>query len=120
MTPAGVHGAKPFAILAHAPGGDRAEAVDVLAGIDRVEDALLGIGAERLRQRRLDENAVVLRILVEAVDDGEHGRERGRPRQPLEVHAHAGVFGRLQLVADVDLGCRVVADEHDRERGRAA
>ena len=64
---------EPFAVLHDAARRDRAEAVDVLAGIDRVEHSLLGVGAQRFRQRRLDENAVVLRVLVEAVDDGEQG-----------------------------------------------
>src|SRR5207344_2712984 len=33
---------------------------------------------------------------------------------------HPGFLGRLELVADVDRRCGVVADEHDRERGRTA
>ena len=35
------------------------------------------------------------------------------------MHAHAGILGRLELVPHINLGGGVVADEHDRERGRA-
>ena len=46
--------------------------------------------------------------------------ERGRRRQPLEIGAQAGLARRLQLAADVDLGRRIVADEHDAQAGRPA
>ncbi len=50
------------------PDVDRVEAVDVLAEIDRAEDFLL---LEVARQRRLDEDAVDFRIVVEPVDQVE-------------------------------------------------
>ena len=48
-------------VLHHQPDVDRREPVDVLLRSDGVEDALRGIGAHRLRQRRLHEDAVVHR-----------------------------------------------------------
>ena len=33
---------------------------------------------------------------------------------------HAGGLGRLALGADIDLARRILADQHDREAGRAA
>jgi hypothetical protein len=97
-----------------------AEAVDVLARVDRVEHLLLGVCAEGFRQRRLDQNAVELGVDVEAAHRGQQSSERGRPRQPLQMHSHSGILCGFQLVADVDLRSRIVAHEHDREGRRPA
>src|SRR6185436_2245145 len=66
------------------------------------------------------ENAVDRGVLVEAPDDLERGGQRRGRWQPLVRNAHPGFLGRLELVADVDRRCGVVADEHDRECGRTA
>ena len=101
MTPAGVQGAKP---RDSARGGrlDRAEAVDVLSGIDRVEHLLLGVRADRLRQRRLHENAVDVAILVEAPTTASVSASVA-VRAGARLDPHAGFLGRLELVAHVDL-----------------
>ena len=57
---------------------------------------------------------------VEPLDQREQIVERGRRRQPLQVDPQAGLAARLDLVADVDLRRRVVADENDAEAGRTA
>ena len=40
--------------------------------------------------------------------------------QPFEVRADAGLARRLQLAPDVQLGRRVVADQHERDAGRTS
>ena len=52
-------GREARAVLHEPADVDRMEAVHVLCGIERVEDALLGVGAHRVGQRDLDEDAVV-------------------------------------------------------------
>jgi hypothetical protein len=96
------------------------EAVDVLVGIDGVEHALRRVLSHRRRQRRLHEDAVVRDAAVQAIDEGQQVVERGGRRQPLQVDPQSGVGAGLHLVADVDFGRRILADEHDAEAGRAS
>ena len=60
------------------------------------------------------------RALVQPLDERQRVGERRVLGQPLQVGAEARLAARLELVADVDLGGRVVADQHDAEAGRPA
>src|SRR5712691_9225211 len=97
---------------------DRRQPVDILPGRNRIEHALLGIGAHRFGQRRLHEDAVVRGAPVQTIDERQRLGDRRRRRQPLEIRAKADLAPRLQLVADVHLGCRVLAHKYDAETRR--
>ena len=90
------------------------EAVDVLFGLDRL-DHLLGVDLRR--QRQLHEDAVDLRIGIELADDVQELGLARRRRQRMVEGAHPRLEGVADLVADVDLARRVVADENDGEAG---
>ena len=119
MTPDGVHGDERRAVLHQPADVDRVKAVDVLV---------------RARSRR---TRAARRPAPIAAGSGDCTRmpscaslrfsrsttrqqlvERRRRRQPLEIGAQPGLGRRLQLVADVDLRRRIVADEHDAEARR--
>src|SRR5512138_561028 len=96
---------------------DRRQSVDVLLWRDGIEDALVGPGTHRLRQRRLNEDAVMRIAAIQLFDERDGVRNAGCCRQAFEVCTKAYVCSRLQLVADVHLGRRVLADQHDAETG---
>ena len=91
--------------------------VDVLGRIDRVEDLLRGALPHRGRQRRLDEDAVVCVARVQPLDQRQQLVERRVGRQPLQIDPQTGIGPGAHLVADVDLGRGIFADEHDAEAG---
>ena len=62
MTPDGVHGASVARPCTSRPTLCGMKAVDVLGGIDRVEDLLRGVLAHRRRERRLHEDPVAVRV----------------------------------------------------------
>src|SRR5262245_22095604 len=97
---------------------DRRQPVYVLLRRDRIEYALLGPGAHRLRQRRLNEDAVMGIAAIEPFDERDgFGHGRGR-RQAFEVRTKPDLSARLELVANVNFRCRVVAHEHDAKTRR--
>ena len=106
------------AVLDQPPDVDRAEAVDVLVRIDGLEHGHLGVRAERRRQRRLHQDAVVRGAGVQAPHLAEDVLERGGRRQADQVDRQAGLAAGADLVANVDLGRRIRADQHDAERRR--
>ena len=85
------------------------KAVDVLGGIDGVEQ---GLGIDLRGQRQLDQNAVDLVAPVELGDELEHllGGDGGRRRDEVAIDAKLGAG--LHLVADVDLRRGHVAHQH--------
>ena len=107
-------------VLHEIPDVDGMKPVDVLRGIERIEHASLGVGAHRLRQRRLHQDAVVDVASIQPIDDGEQLLERCRGRQALEVCSQSRLARRLHLAAHVDLRRRIVADEDDPQTRRTS
>ena len=103
---------EPRAAEVEAAGVHRVEPVDVLRGIDRLDHlGLVEVG----RQRQLDEDPV---DGVVGVQLGEELKElvlRRVRREPKVVRVDADGRRGLVLAGDVDVGGRVVADEHGRE-----
>ncbi len=93
-------------------GTDRAEAVDVLGRIDRRDHR---IGIDMVRKRELDQDPVDPVVGSELGDQGQQLVLRSVARQPVVDRLHAGLFAGAVLVGDVDLGGRVVADDHRRQ-----
>ena len=106
------------AVLHQASDVDRVKPVHVFGGIQRVEDALLGVRAHGRRQRTLNENPVVHVAPVETLDECQQRFDARRGRQTLDVGAQSGLARRLQLAADVEMGRRVIADQHQGKAGR--
>jgi hypothetical protein len=88
------------------------QSVDVLDRVDRSHHVRF---VDLLRQRRLDEDAVDLLVLVELAHQREQVVLGRHGRQPVVDRLDAGRLGCLVLEADVDLGGRIVTDEHCRE-----
>src|SRR5262249_49736312 len=105
-----------------AGGGEEAdiagvEAIDVFFGRDSEEDALR---VDLLRQRELDEDAVDFGAGVELAYQREElfGGDGSGRADGLVVNAEfVRGFG---FAANVDLRCRVIADENDAQTGWAA
>ncbi len=70
------------------------------------------------RQRGLDKNAVDLRPLVQAAKDGEQIALRDAGGRSDFFAVNAQFAASFFFMADVDLGRRIVADEHHGETGR--
>ena len=64
-------------------------------------------------QRQLHEDAVHGRIVVQLIDQAQDFLFRGVGRQVVVARFNAGVFAAAALVPDVDLRCRVAADQND-------
>src|SRR5678815_3344355 len=92
---------------------DRRQPVYVLLWRDGVEHALLGPGAHRLRQRRLNKDAVVGVAAIEPFDERDRFGYGGGRRQTFEVRSKPNLGASLEFVANVDFGRRIVAHEHD-------
>jgi len=97
------------------PGVVRMQSIDVLGGIDGVDDRL---SMQRFRQRQLHQNAMHGGIAIELSDQGQQIILRDVFRQYVLERCHAGGLGLLVLAADVDLAGGVAADQHHREPGR--
>ena len=115
MQPSGVQGDSAAKPPARRPALFGMQAVDVLGGIDGVDD---GFGMDRFRQRQLHENAVHRGIRVELCDQRQQIGLRDIGRQPVLERRHAGGLGLLVLAADIDFAGGVVADQHHREARR--
>ena len=95
-----------------APGARRVEAVDVLALVDGREHPAL---VEVLRHGQLHEDPVDRVVCVQTLEHGEQIVVRSIGGKTFVVARHAGLGRRSVLVPDVDIGCRVVADEDGGE-----
>ena len=84
--------------------------VDVLARVDQVEHRLF---VQPLRQGQLHEDAVHCRIGVELAHQLHELVLRRVGRQGVGHTFDSHLLGRLALVANVDLGGRIFANEHD-------
>ena len=115
ITPAGVQGTRPGRAVGEQAGVDRGEAVDVLAGIDRGDHR---VGIDLVGDRQLDEDAVDVLVEAEPADQLEQLVLVGLRRQPVVDRAHPDLLAGPVLVADVDLGGRVLADDHRGQRRR--
>ena len=95
----------------------RVERVDVLGWIDGLRD---GLGRDRLRKRKLDEDSVHRVVAIE-------------PVEPLEQHLFAGRFGQQDfgggranaragslLALDVGTARGIVTDQYDGQLWRTA
>ena len=96
---------------------ERMETVDIFFGRDGEQDALR---IDVRRQRKLYENAIDVRRVVEVPDENQEvfSGDIGFGRDGFA--ADADILGRLRLVADVNLGSRVIADKHDGQARGAA
>jgi hypothetical protein len=72
-----------------------------------------------LRQRQLQQDAVDVRIVVEAVDQVGQGLLGGVGRQVVGLGNKADLFTVFTLVRDINLGGRIAADQDHREPRRA-
>ena len=78
---------------------------------DAQDEALVDV----VRQRQLHEDPVDGVVGVQLGDEREQVVLAGLGRQMMVVRLDPGLAGRLVLLADVDLGGRVVADEDGRQ-----
>ena len=88
---------------------DGVETVDILGGIDTIEN---GRTVDGLGQRQLHENAVDLVIGVEPIDEGFELALRSGGGEHVGLGPHPELRRGLGLGSDIDLGCRIIADEH--------
>ena len=86
------------------------KAVHVLVGIDS-QKALVGI--QPLGQGQLEEDAVHLRIAVQAGNELKQLRLGDGCRQTIGKGAYARLFTGPLLVAYIDLGGRILAHQND-------
>ena len=115
--PAGVAGDEGRPAHGEQPHAGGVEAVDVLGGVEGFDD---GERVEVGRQRKLDQDAVEGVVAVQRAHQVENvavGRGGGEV-EDAAVHAYPGAG--LDLVADVNVGGGVVADEHGGEAGADA
>ena len=98
-----------------APGIVGMQAVDILGGIDRVDDRF---GVDRFRQRQLHENAVHGGIAIELSNHRQQIGLRDVFGQHVLERRHAGFLGLLVLAANIDLTGRIAADQHHRKARR--
>jgi hypothetical protein len=90
--------------------------IHVLVGIDGVQNLL---GVDMLGQRKLHQDAVHLRVGVEALHERQDLLLGGALGQLVLERLHANLDGLLGLVLHIDLAGRVLAHEHHREpRGK--
>ena len=117
MRPRGVHGAQarlPARQLAYV---DRMETVDVFLRGDAPKHAL---GVDMARQRQLDQDAVDLLSAVELLDHGHQFRRRGLCGQAQGLGVRPDAVAGADLVSDVDLGSRILADQNGGKAGANA
>ena len=116
MMPAGVHGTRSGPTRHQVADVHRMESVDVFVRRDRQQHAAR---IHLRRQRQLHQDAVDIGPLVQAVDEREQlfGGDGGGRRKGLARDAQFGAG--LHLVAHVDLGSGIVADQHDGQSRRA-
>ena len=93
------------------------EAVNVFFRVDGEDDFLF---IDLRRRRRLNEDSVDFRVLVEGVDDVENLLLSGIFRKHDFFGIDAEFTAFFDFGGDIDLGCGIVADEHDRETGTAS
>ena len=96
------------------PGVVGMQPVDVLGGIDGVDDRF---GMQRFRQRQLHQNAVDARIAIELSDQRQQIALCDIGREHVLERCHAGCLRLLVLAADVELAGGIAADQHHREPG---
>jgi len=93
---------------------DGVEPVDVLAGVDRLDDH---VGVDVLRKGQLNEDAVDRGVGIETGDDLPESILRRLGGQPELARQEPGLCGGLLLAAHVDLRGGVIAHEdHGKAR----
>ena len=110
-------GHQPLAAGRQPAGVDDVKPVDILVRVDGVEHGGFG---NMLRQRKLHQNAVDGRVVVQLLHEGEQRLLVGFRRQLVLEGFQSGFDGRPALVANIDLARRILADQHDGEAGRQA
>jgi hypothetical protein len=110
--------AGPQAALAQGESADilGLESIDILARIDAVDQRGR---ADAVRQRQLQENAVHIRISVQAVDQRDQFDLGGRRGQIEIERKKSNLLAGASLVAHIDRRRRVRADQDDSQSGRA-
>ena len=88
------------------------EPVDILVRVDRLDDRLL---VDVRRQWHLHEDPVDRVVRVQAFDQLGQLRLRGRGGQVVADRNDSAFLAGRALVADIDLGCVVVAYQDDRQ-----
>ena len=99
------------------PGIVRMQPIDVLGGIDGVDD---GFRVQRFRQRQLHQDAMHACIAIEPCDQCQQFGSGGIGRQSVLERRHAGPLRLGVLAADIDFAGRIVADQYHCEPGRQA
>ena len=94
MQPSGVQATRRGAFLDQQADVIRMKPVDVLRRIDGVEDALLGVGAHAVRQRRLHEDAVDGLVGIEPPHQRQRVVQGRRAVEPEQLGPAPGVADR--------------------------
>ena len=116
--PRGVHGRRPNWRRARWPTFSGWKPSTSLRGSMRW---ISPVASRRSGQRQLHQDAVDLRVGVEAVDQGQQFVVAGVGRQVVVDRADAHFLRRTAFVAHIDAGGRIVADQHHRQaRARLA
>ena len=90
------------------------EAIHVFVGIDGVDN---GVGINLVWQRQLHQDSVHIRIRVQLIDQTQQFSFARSVRELMLKGFHAGLERLLALVAHIDLACRILAYQHDRQAG---
>ena len=103
-------GGEPLATLGQEADVEGVEGVHVLQGVDGLDDGIL---IDVIWQWQLDEDAVDVRVVAESTYLGYKVFLGRRVRHRHVAGGHAGLGGGAVLVADIDTGGGVFADEDD-------
>ena len=93
------------------------KAVNVLSRINSSDYRLI---VDMRGQRQLHQYAVDRIIGVKPLNQRDQIALRNIIRQAVFEAFHPGFHGRLLFRSDINLACRIIADEHDRKTGLAA
>src|SRR4051812_14778678 len=88
--------------------------IDILVDRDRMQDLH---EVERVRQRKLYQDAVDIRILVEDLDLLDDGRLLDGSGKIERIRANADFFAGLELVAHIEERRRIVPNQDNRQAG---
>ncbi len=94
---------------------DHMKAIHILHGINGIQNRHF---INLFGKRKLDQNAMDCRISVKPVNDIKDLNLSGRVLQSNFLGLHPGFLRCLALITDIDLACRILANQHDRKARR--